>query len=417
MSDPNLINGGVPANAPTQYTHVWCASGRDYPCNLTGNQGPDPTGNGQIYIEITSELGTTSVPPEQILTYEDWQAELAAAVQKNNGAAPSATAAPAAAKSATAAAAAAPAAPKANKSTVVQFKPFQPPGHVPDMLRQSRSWIGWRERWDQKTGKIDKLPVCIPDGRGDDFLNPTRHVDYDTAVKAVKRLGLSGVGFVVTKDCGVGGGDLDKCRDPATGAVEPWAQKIIDFGETYIETSPSGKGLRFWFLGALPNGASCIKYGPAGVELYAAGRFLTFSGQHVAGTPQGVQHAPKTLEALIDRVNTARAAGASAGVAKVNIAGQAPPDSDIEAFERWVYQQSPHGKLNQLAIADYAAWVPELFPSAVYYDTEKSCAFTRPIAAVLICRKISASIRTELKTGRFTTWATIATAGARRSTL
>jgi hypothetical protein len=255
-----------------------------------------------------------------------------------------------------------------------QFKSFVAPNNVPDLLRKSRSWIGWRARWNKKTGKVDKIPICIPDGLGDDYLNPARHVDYDTAVKAIERLGLAGVGFVMTKDSGVVGGDLDKCRDPATGVIDAWAQAILALGETYFEISPSGTGIRFWLLGALPNDASCVAYHRASVELYAANRFLTFSGQHVAGTPEGVQDAPKTLEALIARVNAARVVDAAERAARTNAAGQSPPpdlNPDSKEFARWSYRQSPHGKLNQLAIADYEAWVPTLFPAAVFYDTGK----------------------------------------------
>ena len=57
------------------YTHVWRASDADRPCNLTGNEGPDPNGNGQIWIEITNQDGTTSVPKEQLVLFDIWRAE------------------------------------------------------------------------------------------------------------------------------------------------------------------------------------------------------------------------------------------------------------------------------------------------------------------------------------------------------
>ena len=57
------------------YTHVWRASDADRPCNLTGNEGADPNGNGQIWIEITNQDGTTSVPKEQLVLFDIWRAE------------------------------------------------------------------------------------------------------------------------------------------------------------------------------------------------------------------------------------------------------------------------------------------------------------------------------------------------------
>jgi hypothetical protein len=245
------------------------------------------------------------------------------------------------------------------------FQRFKPPDHVPARLFGLRNWIGWRKRKDSITGKVDKLPICIVDGKGDDFHNPARHVSYMEAVKAINRLKLDGVGFVMTRESSLIGGDLDKCVGP-DGVIADWAKAILDLGETYCEISPSGKGVRFWCVGSLPNNVSCVKFNKAGVELYAAGRFLTFSGLHIAETSQEVREAPRLIEALIARVNAARARDAA------QRAGQAdpqPPESDIIAFQRWCYWQTPLGKLNQMAIADYEAWVPETFPGAVYYDT------------------------------------------------
>ena len=339
------------------YSHIWrSGAGSDLPVNLTGQEWEEP--DGRVFVQITDGSGTTAVLREELVTVADWKAGQAAAAQKTPPAGNGAGTAPPPPLTATATA-----------NTGAKFKPFTPPKHVPHLLREMRNWIGWRERWNAATGKVDKLPVCITTGTGEGFLRPENHVDYDTAVKAIKRLKLSGVGFALTKDCGVIGGDLDQCRDPVSGAIAPWAMEIINLAETYCEVSPSGKGIRFFALGKLPNGASCIKYNPAGVELYAGGRFLTFTGNHLPGTPREAQEAPKTIEALIARINAKRAADAA------HRAGQADPpppgDQDTEEFKRWCARQTPLGKINQLALADLEAWVPQLFPSAVFYDTGK----------------------------------------------
>ncbi len=39
-------------------------------------------------------------------------------------------------------------------------------------------------------------------------------------------------------------GDLDDCRDPQTGQIDPWAQQILNAGQTYAEVSVSGTGIR-----------------------------------------------------------------------------------------------------------------------------------------------------------------------------
>ena len=45
--------------------------------------------------------------------------------------------------------------------------------------------------------------------------------------------------------CGI---DLDCCIDPATGEIEPWAVEIIERLGSYTEVSPSGTGLKIFFL-------------------------------------------------------------------------------------------------------------------------------------------------------------------------
>ena len=57
----------------TAYSHVWRAADTDFPCNLTGREGPGS--NGQIYVEIAREDNLTYVPQEQLVTFENWKAE------------------------------------------------------------------------------------------------------------------------------------------------------------------------------------------------------------------------------------------------------------------------------------------------------------------------------------------------------
>jgi primase-polymerase (primpol)-like protein len=97
--------------------------------------------------------------------------------------------------------------------------------------------------------------------------------------------------------------DLDHCRDPATGVIEPWAQEIIDYSETYAEISPSEKGIRLFALGKIRSVFTCDD---AGVEVYVDGRYLTVTGVHVAGTPDEIRPARKTIFALRERVRKFR---------------------------------------------------------------------------------------------------------------
>ena len=61
----------------------------------------------------------------------------------------------------------------------------------------------------------------------------------------------SGIGLVLGQlDDGryLVGNDLDSCRDAATGTIAPWAERIINRFDTYSQISPSGTGVKLYFV-------------------------------------------------------------------------------------------------------------------------------------------------------------------------
>jgi primase-polymerase (primpol)-like protein len=84
-----------------------------------------------------------------------------------------------------------------------------------------------------------------------------------------------GIGFVFCSADPLAGIDLDGCRDPETGEVAPWAQKIVgDASEGYVEASPSGTGVHIIVKGRVRDGG--LRRGP--VEMYSRDRFFTITG-------------------------------------------------------------------------------------------------------------------------------------------
>lgn len=68
---------------------------------------------------------------------------------------------------------------------------------------------------------------------------------------------VEGIGFLNAKAedpaCQLVGGDLDCCKDPASGWISPSALEFLnDVRPFYVEPSMSGAGLRFFVLGKLP---------------------------------------------------------------------------------------------------------------------------------------------------------------------
>jgi putative DNA primase/helicase len=163
---------------------------------------------------------------------------------------------------------------------------------VPVELAGLRQWVAWR--WEDRDGKLTKPPLNPHTG---EYASTTNAATWGILEDALRfRLhnpSAAGLGFVFTKDDPYAGVDLDKCRDPETGEIAPWAQTIIDYLRSYTEVSPSGTGVKIFIQAALPAG---IKKGA--VEAYDSGRYFTVTGDHVAGTPRTIEDRPAQLQAL-----------------------------------------------------------------------------------------------------------------------
>jgi hypothetical protein len=143
-------------------------------------------------------------------------------------------------------------------------------------LKEQHRWVYWKyER--SRTGKPTKVPYQ-PSGARASTDDASTWSAFD-AVAAVAD-GFDGIGFILT-DSNIAAFDLDKCRDPATGDVDDWAQALVDRANSYSEVTPSGTGLRIIGRGdgdgihrklrVGTNGASC--------EVYRkATRYITVTG-------------------------------------------------------------------------------------------------------------------------------------------
>jgi putative DNA primase/helicase len=103
----------------------------------------------------------------------------------------------------------------ASKSAV-----YQAPGE----LRTVDQFVCWRE--EDRAGDITKVPYSVHGGRASST-NPGTWAPFGAAIAYAEENEMAGVGFVFTEDDPYLGIDLDKCRNPATGEVAPWARKIV----------------------------------------------------------------------------------------------------------------------------------------------------------------------------------------------
>src|SRR5215208_7093728 len=105
--------------------------------------------------------------------------------------------------------------------------------------------------------------------------NPDTWRSYETALTAfLENEHFAGIGRVIAEDedyCGV---DLDRCLDPATGEISPWAATIVERLDSYAEISPSLTGVKIWIKAPGMKTA----YKKPGLEVYPRGRYFTVTG-------------------------------------------------------------------------------------------------------------------------------------------
>ena len=239
---------------------------------------------------------------------------------------------------------------------------YDTPPEIPAIaeLCARKVWVCWAYEPNRARTKWTKQPRQPWQPRlNASTADPRTWADFRQAVKVAKTTrGIDGIGFVFTKNDDLIGIDLDGVRDPVTGEVEPWAQEIIEILETYTELSPSGRGFHIIARGKLDGGG--INYQPAQVEMYDSGRYFTFSGRHVPGTPTEIRPAPRTMEALQARVQSFKQTAEKAAKEQGDQQGdgrRGAQDSNGNFFRR----------VNDAAMRDLETvgrWLKKIFPGA-----------------------------------------------------
>ncbi|MGD0949913.1 MAG: hypothetical protein ABSA52_21090 [Candidatus Binatia bacterium] len=144
-------------------------------------------------------------------------------------------------------------------------------------FRELRQFLVWEPRFRPEKDKPDKVPISAQTAHPTDVTDPAALVDLDTAARYADEHQL-GLGFAFLADdpfCGV---DLDACRDPATGVVEPWAQAIVTLLDSYSEVSATGTGVHIIVRGRVP-GPRCRS---GKIEIYDRARFFALTGVPLA---------------------------------------------------------------------------------------------------------------------------------------
>lgn len=223
-----------------------------------------------------------------------------------------------------------------------------PVGPLATSFAASRSWVVWRLReLTDKHGKSKskKPPLDPHTGR-----EPPRGSDMSKirltlaeARAAAGRHSLSGRLGGIGIDAGVqhddrdgeqvwsklGYMDLDNCRDPKSGKIADWARLAVEKFNSYTEVSPSGIGLKIFFLHCVGDGSNSEAKGDGngeknrGYELRFGKRYSTVTGRQFESydklnsvTPDIVDWVSEKLRPHIVKTTTNTTAGKARPAAK-----------------------------------------------------------------------------------------------------
>lgn len=157
--------------------------------------------------------------------------------------------------------------------------------NIPEKMKRLPNWVCWRAV-PRGNGKIDKQPVNAKTGGNAQSNNPDTWTNFETAVTAVSKFNLSGIGFMFGNN--VFGVDIDNCIQ--NGVISTEALDIINSLDSYTEISPSENGIHIYCLGKLPEG----RRRKGNIEMYSEGRFFTVTG-NVYGQYKDIQERTKEI--------------------------------------------------------------------------------------------------------------------------
>ncbi|UFN48120.1 phage/plasmid primase, P4 family [Roseomonas sp. OT10] len=192
-------------------------------------------------------------------------------------------------------------------------------------------WVAWQTEGRGPQGKPTKVPYA-PGGAKAKADAPatwgSRAEAEARAAQLPRPFGSGGIGLELGDHAGlcIGGIDLDTCR-AETGDLAPWALPVLARFPTYAEVSPSGSGVKLFFLydpadapslrqamGTATGRKWARKGGdhPPGIEFYICGRFFAVTGERHPDAPEELRPAALAdLLWLIQEAGPGMAAGAS----------------------------------------------------------------------------------------------------------
>jgi primase-polymerase (primpol)-like protein len=178
-------------------------------------------------------------------------------------------------------------------------KPFIPPA-----LKAMPQWMLWKLILKEGQDKPAKVPFSPKTRMACNPVDASNYMPYGEAVQQwkVSPSAYKGLAFGLVQ--GVVCVDLDDCLD-GDGNVKAWAKGILDqLPASFVEVSQSGKGLHWFGLASLPEGARQRFTLPCGnrVEIYERKRFIAMTGKAMPNSLEDVTEAQDAISSLYKRL-------------------------------------------------------------------------------------------------------------------
>lgn len=154
--------------------------------------------------------------------------------------------------------------------------------NIPSELKEFSNWICWKSILQPRPDDPDhvgKIPINPKTGGNAQSNNPETWTDFSTAVRAAEK--FSGIGFMFGNSPFFGV-DIDGVENEIREFLGGGNNVVAEFAyglQSYMELSPSGKGVHIICRGVLPKGSR--RKGK--FEMYESGRFFTVTGENVGG--------------------------------------------------------------------------------------------------------------------------------------
>lgn len=172
---------------------------------------------------------------------------------------------------------------------------------IPQQLRERRQWVLWK--YVTRDGNPTKVPFS-PNGKPAKSDDSATWSALEDCVPHIAK--YEGVGFELSAVDPYVGIDLDGCREPETGEVEPWAKEIIKAADSYSEVSPSGTGVKIFVRGEWPHGGRKKQFDTdgevcektPGIEVYAERRYFAVTSIRIKGISPVIEERQEFLDWL-----------------------------------------------------------------------------------------------------------------------